>query len=122
MSRQTAELQMAVNDLNSLIKEGKIMEAFEKYYGEDVTIHENGNDPVEGKEENRKRGINFLWEIDEVYDAEIISVTLGKDVSMTEWAIDVKTKEGVRKKIYRVNVQYWKSGKISTERLYFCKS
>jgi hypothetical protein len=113
---------MAVNDLNSLIKEGKIMEAFEKYYGEDVTIHENGNDPVEGKEENRKRGINFLWEIDEVYDAEIISVTLGKDVSMTEWAIDVKTKEGVRKKIYRVNVQYWKSGKISTERLYFCKS
>ncbi len=121
MSLQTQKLMTNVNGLNSLIKEGNIMEAFEKYYGDDVVIHENGNSPVTGKEENRKRGINFLWEIDEVYTAEVISVALGDLVSMTEWSIDVKTKKGERKIVYRVNVQYWNDGKIVMERLYFCK-
>lgn len=111
----------AVNDLNSLIKEGKILEAFEKYYGEDVIIHENGNSPTIGKNENRKRGIKFLWEIDEVYGAEIKSVSFGDNISMTEWAINVKTKDGLKKIIYRVNVQAWKDEKIISERLYFSK-
>ena len=98
------KLKNDVEKLNTLIKEGKIMEAFEKYYGEDVTIHENGSPPVEGKDENRKRGIKFLWELEEIYSAEIKSVAFGENLSMTEWAIDVKTKDGLKKVIYRVNV------------------
>ena len=38
-----------------LIKEGKILEAFEKYYGEEVVIQVNGNPSVTGKDANRKR-------------------------------------------------------------------
>lgn len=117
----TKNLQNDVNDMNSMIQNGDIMGAFEKYYREDVVIHENGSPPIRGKNENRKRGIKFLWEMEEVYSTEIKSVAFGKNLSMTEWTIGVKTKDGSRKSINRVNVQTWKNSKISGERLYFCK-
>jgi hypothetical protein len=112
-----------VEKLNILIKEGNILEAFEKYYSEDVVIQVNGNAPVNGKEENRKREMIFLQEIEKLNSADINSVTFGgKDdnISMTEWAINISNKKGEQKTIYRVNVQHWKDDKIINEKLYFC--
>jgi hypothetical protein len=117
------KLKNNVEKLNTLIKEGKIMEAFEKYYSEDVVIQVNGNHPITGKEQNRKREMIFLQEIEKLNSADINSVTFGgKDdnVSMTEWAINIENKEGIKKTIYRVNVQHWKDDKIINEKLYFC--
>ncbi|MDO8628357.1 MAG: nuclear transport factor 2 family protein [Nanoarchaeota archaeon] len=112
-----------VAKLNALIKEGKIMEAFDKYYGENIVTQVNGNNPITGKKQNRKREMIFLQEIEKLKLAEIKSVTFGgsdDNISMTEWAITIENKEGLQKKIYRVNVQHWKDSKIINERLYFC--
>ncbi|MFA5856551.1 MAG: nuclear transport factor 2 family protein [Candidatus Pacearchaeota archaeon] len=112
-----------VEKLNILIKEGKILEAFEKYYGDEVIIQVNGNSPIKGKEENRTREMIFLQEIEKLNSAEIKSVTFGgidENVSMTEWAINIENKDGIIKTIFRVNVQHWKDDKIVNEKLYFC--
>ena len=112
-----------VEKLNTLIREGKIMEAFEKFYGNEVIIQVNGNRPISGKDENRSREMIFLKEIEKLNSAEINSVTFGgtdDNVSMTEWAINFVNKEGVENVIYRVNVQHWKNDKIINEKLYFC--
>ena len=117
------QLKNNVQKLNALIREGKIMEAFEKYYGEDVIIQVNGNSAINGKEQNRKREMIFLQEIEKLNSAEIKSVTFGGEddnISMTEWAINIENKEGEKKIIYRVNVQHWKDNKIINEKLYFC--
>jgi hypothetical protein len=117
------KLKNNVENLNLLIKEGKINDAFEKYYGENVIIQVNGNPPINGKEQNRKREMIFLQEIEKLNSAEIKSVTFGgkeDNVSMTEWAINIENKEGIMKIIYRVNVQHWKDDKIINEKLYFC--
>ena len=99
------------------------MEAFEKYYGDNVIIQVNGNPPMHGKEQNRKREMIFLQEIEKLNSAEIKSVTFGgidDNVSMTEWAINIENKNKEEKIIYRVNVQHWKDDKIINEKLYFC--
>lgn len=117
------KLKNTVEKLNALIKEGKITEAFEKYYGDEVVIQVNGNAPVNGKDANRKREMIFLQEIEKLNSAEIKSVTFGgidDNVSMTEWAINIENKKGDKKIIYRVNVQHWKDGKIINEKLFFC--
>jgi hypothetical protein len=117
------KLKNAVEKLNNLIKEGKIMEAFERYYGDEVVIQVNGNSPINGKEQNRSREMIFLQEIEKLNSAEVKSVTFGgidDNVSMTEWAIDIENKSGEKKIIFRVNVQHWKDNKIINERLYFC--
>ena len=117
------KLKNNVEKLNSMIKEGRIKEAFEKYYDEEVIIQVNGNPSVTGKDANRKREVIFLQEIEKLNSAEIKSVTFGGDddnISMTEWAINIENKEGEQKTIYRVNVQHWKEDKIINEKLYFC--
>ena len=117
------KLKNTVEKLNTLIQEGKLMEAFEKYYGEEVVIQVNGNPAISGKEANRKREMIFLQEIEKLNSAEIKSVTFGginDNVSVTEWAINIKNKEGEEKTIHRVNVQHWKNDKIINEKLYFC--
>jgi len=117
------KLKTNVENLNFLIKEGRIGEAFENYYSEEVIIQVNGNLPVEGKDENRKREMIFLQEIEKLNSADINSVTFGGEddnVSMTEWAIRIENKKGEKKTIYRVNVQHWKDDKIINEKLYFC--
>ena len=89
----------------------------------DLSIQVNGNPPIIGKEENRKREMIFLQEIEKLNSAVINSVTYGgneDNVSMTEWAINIENKEGEQKTIYRVNVQHWKDDKIVNEKLYFC--
>ena len=55
------KLKNNVGKLNILIKKGKIMEAFERYYGEEVIIQVNGNSPITGKDQNRKREMIFLF-------------------------------------------------------------
>ena len=115
------KLKNNVAKLNALIKNGDILEAFEKYYSEDVVIQVNGNPPITGKE--RKREMIFLQEIEKLNGAEIKSVTFGgidNNISMTEWVIDIENKDGINKTIYRVNVQHWKDDKIISEKLYFC--
>jgi len=117
------KLQNNIEKLNILLREGKIMEAFEKYYGEEVITQVNGNAPINGKDANRKREMIFLQEIEKLNSAEIKSVTFGgvdDNVSMTEWAINIENKGGEQKAIHRVNVQHWKDDKIVNERLYFC--
>ena len=92
------KLKNNVKKLNELIQKGKIMEAFEKYYGDDVVIQVNGNAPVNGKNANRKREIIFLQEIEKLNSAEIKSVTFGgidDNVSITEWAIKIENKKGI---------------------------
>jgi hypothetical protein len=112
-----------VEKLNALIKDGKILEAFEKYYSENVITQVNGNSPIIGKDQNRKRETIFLQEIEKLNSAEVKSVTFGgteDNVSVTEWAINIENKQGEKKTIYRVNVHHWKDDKIVNEKLYFC--
>ncbi|MGA2130142.1 MAG: hypothetical protein ABSG05_00805 [Candidatus Pacearchaeota archaeon] len=117
------KLKNNVEKLNALIRDGKLLEAFEKYYGDEVITQVNGNLPINGKENNRKRETIFLKEIEKLNSAEIKSVTFGgvdDNISMTEWAINIEDKNKKEKIIHRVNVQHWKDNKIINERLYFC--
>ena len=117
------QLKHNVEKLNTLIKEGKIMEAFNKYYGDDVVIQVNGNGAITGKEQNRKSEMIFLKEIEKLSSAEIKSMTFGgidDNITMTEWSLNVDNKDSEKKTIHRVNVQHWKNDLIINEKVYFC--
>jgi hypothetical protein len=116
-----AKLKDNVNKLNLLLKNGKIVQAFEKYYDIKVNIHIDGNPPISGKEQ--KRDMIFLQEIEKLNSAEVKLVAFGgddNDFAVTEWEINIENKEGEKKIIYRVNVQHWKDDKIIDEKIYFC--
>ena len=53
-------LEANVTELNSLIQQGKILEAFEKFYAPEVIMQENENEPSVGKDACRSNEEAFV--------------------------------------------------------------
>jgi ketosteroid isomerase-like protein len=112
-------LEESVSDLNSMILKGQILEAFEKYYADDVVMQENEQPPTIGKDANREREKQFLANLTEFRSAQVKSVAVGNNVTMVEWFFDYTHKEWGKVTHHQVAVQHWKNGKIVHERFYY---
>jgi hypothetical protein len=108
-----------VHGLASMIKEGKLLEAFEKYYADDVTMQENNDEPRVGKDVNRKFEETFVNGITEVHSVEILGVASGDNYSTIETSMDVTHKDWGRIARSQVAVQHWKDGKVVKEKFYY---
>lgn len=108
-----------IDDLNDLVLQGKALEAFEKYYHDEVIMQENENTPTVGKEANRQREIEFFSSITEFRSAKPLKITVGEDVSMVQWHYDYTHKDWGVRNYSQVSVQEWKDGKIIKEQFFY---
>jgi hypothetical protein len=106
-------------DLNSLVLQGKLMDAFEKYYHEDIIMQENELEPTIGKATNRQRELEFLSKVIDFRGARPLKVTAGQDCTMVEWHYDYTHSEWGEKNYTQVSVQEWKDGQIIKEKFYY---
>ena len=113
------KIENSLKDLNDLVNEGKLMDAFESYYHEDVVMQENSNPPVIGKDANRQREIEFLNNILEFRGASVKGLGVGDDVSFVLWSYDYTHKEWGVRNYTQVSVQNWKDGKIVKEQFFY---
>jgi hypothetical protein len=113
------EIETALQDLNSLILEGKMLDAFEKYYHEDVVMQENDLPPTISKEVNRAREIEFLNNIEEFRGAEVRAVAVDGNVSFVIWKYDYTHKEWGPRNYTQVSIQEWKDGQIIREKFIY---
>ncbi len=113
------DLKTQVDQLNQLILEGKILDAFDKFYADEVVMQDNDYPVREGKELNRQHEEAFVSGLTEFRGAKVISTLYSDDLAVTEWWFDYTHKEyGVRN--YRqLAVQRWKNGKIVEEKFYY---
>jgi len=112
-----AELDQQLNDM---ILQGKILEAFEKFYAEDVVMEE-GDQRREGKDANREYEKQFVGALQEFRSAEIHSRAIDEEnrVTLSEWENDF-TLEGVGDVVQKqVAVRTWnEDGQITNEKFY----
>lgn len=108
-----------ITDLNDLILQGKGLEAFEKYYDENVIMQENELEPTIGKIENREREKEFANSITEFRSAKALKVSVGENITMVEWHLDFTHKEWGVRNYHQVAIQEWKDGKIIKEKFYY---
>ena len=113
-----AKLLENICDLNDLILQGKILEAFETYYHENVVIQENKTPPTIGKSANRKHKEAFIASVTEFCLAKPLKVTIGEGVSMVEWYFEYTYKDFGKRKYSQVSVQEWKDELIISEKIY----
>jgi hypothetical protein len=114
-----SEILHALQDLNGLVLQGKSLEAFEKYYHDQVVMQENENPPTVGKEANRQRELAFYGSVTEFRGAKPLKVTAGDNYSMVEWHYDYTHKDWGVKNYTQVSVQEWQDGKIKKEKFYY---
>ncbi len=117
----TPNLKALDDELNEMILTGKAMEAFEKFYSDEVDMQENTDPPTKGKAANRQREIEFFSSVEEFHGGEVLSSAAGDDVTFSEWTSDITFKGGQRVKSAQVAVRRWQDGQIVSERFYYNK-
>ena len=114
-----SQIQTSLTDLNSLVINGRLMDAFEKYYHEEIEMQENSSPPVKGKDTNRKRELEFLSNVTEFRNASVSAVAINGNTSFVIWSYDyTHTEWGVRN-YTQVSVQNWKDGQIIKEQFFY---
>ena len=112
-------IKQKLEDLNQLVISGRLLDAFEKYYHEDVEMQENELAPVKGKDVNRKREQEFLSNIVEFRSAQVRNVAVTDNTSFVIWSYDYTHKEWGVKNYTQVSVQTWKDDKIVKEQFFY---
>lgn len=113
------DLKAAFEDIKQLVLQGNAMQAFEKYYGEDVVMQENENLPTVGKAANRQREEEFFAKVVEFRGAQVKNVAFGENVIISEWFLDYTHQDWGKRTYNQVSVQEWKDGKVVRERFYY---
>jgi hypothetical protein len=113
------QIKTSLTDLNSLVINGKLMDAFEKYYHEEIEMQENTNPPVKGKDINRKREHEFLSSVTEFRNASVKALAINGNTSFVIWSYDYTHKEWGVRNYTQVSVQNWKDGQIIKEQFFY---
>ena len=107
-----------VNRLNEMIIEGKVMEAFEEFYAEDVVMQENNDEPTVGKDANRERELKMMEGMKDIKNikSSVKNIAINDNVSFCEWTMELTFKDDNTMKNTSVSRQLWNDeGKIVHE-------
>jgi hypothetical protein len=108
-----------LNDLNQLLQTGKLLDAFHKYYDDEVTMQENELPATVGKSANRLREQEFLNNIIDFREASVLDTAVADNVSFVKWHFDYTHREWGVRNYTQVSVQHWKEGKIIKEQFFY---
>ena len=116
----TVPISERVEGLKEFISDGKILEAMDEFYADDVVMQENDEAPTRGLSANIEREKEFIslvaewkwtkWHATAVNDRE--------NSSFVEYSFEFVNKDGDSVVYNQVAVQRWRDGKIVFERFY----
>ena len=112
-------VRQRVDTLNTMIQQGRIMEAMNEFYADDVVMSENDAEATIGLEANLAREQNFV-DNTQWHGLELKDVVVDGDTSMVRWWLDFTNPNyGQRLAFTQVAYQKWNDGKIVEERFYY---
>ncbi len=112
------DLNNRLNDLFTYIREGRILDAMNDFYAEDVVMQENLEPPTTGRDANIEREKQFLSMVKEWKGFQVISQGSGQDVTFYETVMDWVATDDTPVHVEQVVVAKWQDGKIIHERFY----
>ena len=109
------------DQLNQQILSGAILEAFERFYADEVVMQENADAPKIGKEACRQAERAALGAVEQFHGVKLLGNAVNGDTSYSEWEFDATYKGGGRVKLTQVAARRWKDALIVHERFYYQK-
>ena len=114
----TITIQERLEELLSYIREGRILDAINEFYAEDVAMQENNFIPTVGRQANYVREKQFLDTVKEWKNFEVTATGAGDNVTFYETVMDWVTTDDTPVHVEQVVVAKWQNGKIIHERFY----
>jgi hypothetical protein len=115
----TNDLRTNVDQLNQMILEGRILDAFEKFYADDVVMQDNDYPARVGKDVSRQYEEAFVGGLTEFRGARLINSIVSDGIAVNEWWMDFTHKDFGTRNYTQVAVQRWKNGKVVEEKFYY---
>lgn len=113
-------LKERVDELNSMILQGQILDAFEKFYADEVTMQENEDAPTVGKDACRLHEESFVNNITEFRNAAVKNIIVSDNVTAVEWDFDFTHAQWGVRNYTQIAVQRWNDeGQIINEKFYY---
>ena len=109
-------------NIYDMVGQGQLLEAFEKYYADNVVMVEATGERTSGKAANREREVKFLESVEAFHGSGVYAVTSDEDagVSMVEAWMELTFKGAPGPmKMEQVAVQKWEGDQIVHERFYY---
>ena len=118
MTATEQTIEKNLKHIESLLKEGKFIEAMESYLSDDVVLQEANTKPKVGKEVCLQAEHDLLATVSDFGKYEIKNVAINGDTSYYEAIMEFTTNDGKHHRFEQVNRTKWKDGKIVNERYY----
>lgn len=113
------DLEKRETELNQMILEGEALDAFERFYADDVVMQEGSDEPFRGKNTNRQREKDFFGAVTELRDLDLKETVVGDGVTMSIWHFDFTHGEYGEQKYDQVAVRRWNDdGEVVHERFF----
>jgi uncharacterized protein (TIGR03067 family) len=113
-------LKASVEDLNAMLLQGRIQEAWNTYYADDVVRRAGQDTPLVGMKLNLEHDKDFVISVTEWGSSAIKAVAVDEDkaVTMVEWSLEFTHKVWGHIRQNQVCVQRWRDGRIYDESIY----
>lgn len=112
-------LQQRLQDLLSHIREGKIIEAMNKFYDQDTVMQENASPPTKGLAANIERENQFMSGVKAWKGFGVTATGVGENTTFYECNMDYIATNGQPVHTEQISVAKWTNGKIVHERFYY---
>ncbi|MBO3699783.1 SnoaL-like domain-containing protein [Roseivirga sp. E12] len=108
-------------ELQTMMGQGQMLEAFDKFYADNVVMVEATGEVREGKAYNREFEIKWLESLEGMHGGGVTAMTSNEETghTCTETWGDFSFKGGQRMKMEEVSVKKWEDGKVVHERFYY---
>lgn len=110
------EILAALDELTALAGDGKPMDAFEKFYHNDLEKTDLDGVLVAGKAKNREIGLQLLSKVKTIRDFSRVGQIIKGNRSFLVWSLDFDHADNGQVKVVQVAIQDWQDGKIIRER------
>jgi len=120
MTTTTPTIADRVSDLQDYINNGKILEAMDEFYADDLVMQENSETPTTGLASNIEREKRFLATVKDWKWTKCTATAVNEadGVSILEYSFQFIDTEGKSVTYEQATVQRWADGKIASERFY----
>ena len=108
-----------VQQLINYVEQGRIPEAIEEFYADDVVMQDNKGAPVAGKAANLQRERASFDAIAEIHEHRAASYVVDGDRAAIDWIFDFTMKDGRRFRMEQTAYQTWRGDRIARERFYY---
>lgn len=112
-----ADIRALDTELNSMTRNGKILDALERFYSDDCVFQEGNKPPRRGRKAQHDHLSAFFQTLKAFNGATLHGQGVDDDKSLTEWTFDMLGPQGpiVWNEIL---VRTWQNGKVIAERYY----